>query len=65
MQAFTAGLSGGFFLPVTPENSYWTVAGKKMAPCAVTLQGAGSVQDYRRSSIIPFVTKIGGQKTGK
>ena len=65
MQAFTAGLSGGFFLPVTLENSYWTVAGKKMAPCAATQQGAGSVQDYLRSSIIPSVAKIRGQETGK
>ncbi len=36
-----------------------------MAPCAVMQQGAGSVQDYRRSSIIPSVAKVGGQKTGK
>ncbi|KWZ89240.1 hypothetical protein HMPREF3212_03467 [Citrobacter freundii] len=39
--------------------------GKKMAPCAATQQGAGSVQDYLRSSIIPSVAKIRGQETGK
>ena len=36
-----------------------------MAPCAVMRQGAGSVQDYLRSSIIPSVAKIRGQETGK
>ena len=66
MQAFTAGLSGGFFLSVNQEKGTASaIQVKKMAPCAATQQGAGSVQDYLRSSIIPSVAKIRGQKTGK
>lgn len=65
MQAFTAGLSGGFFYLWPGKRCRKGDAGKKMAPCAVTRQGAGSVQDYRRSSIIPSVAKIRGQETGK
>lgn len=66
MQAFTAGLSGGFFLSVHQgKGAGRGNSGKKMAPCAATQQGAGSVQDYLRSSIIPSVAKIRGQETGK
>ncbi|EPH2078829.1 hypothetical protein NB012_002481, partial [Citrobacter freundii] len=60
MQAFTAGLSGGFFICKSGKRYHERDLGKKMAPCAATQQGAGSVQDYLRSSIIPSVAKIRG-----